>query len=380
MSRVAIQPNVIRWARKRGQVSVEALAKRFPKLRAWENGESLPTLKQLENFAKVVRVPLGYLLLPKPPTESLPIPDFRTISGTPQAQPSPELLDTVYAMQRRQAWLRETLLESDTAPLEFVGSARLTDAPKSVGREMRRVVGLDSHWASNVSTWREAATSLRQAIEDLGVIAVVNGVVGNNTHRQLDVAEFRGFALCDDYAPLIFVNGADAKSAQMFTLAHEFAHIWLGSGGVSGFAGIRAEGTEIELFCDQAAAEFLVAEEELRSRWNEIKRTHGPFDALARHFKVSPIVVGRRALDLDLIDRDEFFAFYRSYAKKERERARATGGDFYNNQNARVGKLFAVHVISAAIEGRIGFKRAYDLTDLRGGAFQEYAERLGFEL
>jgi len=56
------------------------------------------------------------------------------------------------------------------------------------------------------------------------------------------------------------------------------------------------------------------------------------------------------------------------------------GGDFYNNQNTRVGKRFALRVIRAAKEGRVSFKEAYDLTGLRGGAFQEYANRLGLSL
>jgi Zn-dependent peptidase ImmA (M78 family) len=381
MSRVAVNPDLLQWARHRIGFSVGALGRRFPKLEAWERGEAHPTLKQLETFARAVHVPIGYLFLPEPPEERLPIPDFRTIPGVELPRPSPDLLDTIYAMQQRQAWLREMLLDGEADPLEFVGSARLSDAPEAVGREMRRIIGFGDGWADEVRTWQEAVSRLRQAIEELGVMAVINGVVGNNTHRKLDVQEFRGFALCDTHSPLIFVNGADAKSAQMFTLAHELAHVWLGSEGVSGFEDLFPGGSQIEEFCDKAAAEFLVPERELKACWSDARRAERPFEDLARRFKVSPIVAGRRAMDLRLVDREAFFTFYRAYIAEERRRSKGSGGgDFYNNQNTRVGALFATHVIRAAIEGRVGFKVAYDLTGLRGGAFQEYAQRLGFGL
>jgi Zn-dependent peptidase ImmA (M78 family) len=381
MSRVAVKPDLVQWARERSGLLPDALASRFPKLPAWERGEAQPTLKQLEAFAKATHVPIGYLFLPEPPEERLPIPDFRTVPDVDLRRPSPDLLDTIYAMQHRQAWLRETLLDGEADPLEFVGSGRLRDAPEAVGREMRRIIGFGDGWAGEVRTWQEAVSRLRQAIEELGVIAVVNGVVGNNTHRKLDVQEFRGFALCDTHAPLIFVNGADAKSAQMFTLAHELAHVWLGHEGVSGFDDLFPGGSEVEEFCDKAAAEFLVPERELKSCWRDAKRAERPFEDLARRFKVSPIVAGRRAMDLRLVDREAFFTFYRVYTAEELRRTKGPGGgDFYNNQNTRVGVLFATHVIRAAIEGRVGFKEAYDLTGLRGGAFQEYAQRLGFAL
>ena len=169
----------------------------------------------------------------------------------------------------------------------------------------------------------------------------------------------------------------------MFTLAHELAHIWLGSvgEGLSGFESIFPGGTEVEVFCDRAAAEFLVPAKELNARWHGVKDEPQPFETLAKQFKVSPIVVGRRAMDLRLVDRETFFEFYRAYVKQERTRKKGTGGgDFYNNQNTRVGVLFATQVVRAAKEGRIGFKEAYDLTGLQGGAFQEYANRLGINL
>ena len=242
-------------------------------------------------------------------------------------------------MQRRQEWLRESLVENDVEPLAFVASASLADEPEVVGREIRRALGLDGGWAAAVATWQVAVSELRRAIEQLGVMAVINGVVGNNTSRRLSVDEFRGFALTDPYAPLIFVNGADAKSAQMFTLAHELTHIWLGSEGGSGFEALLPRGTEVEDWCNRPAAEFLAPAQEVRARWAEVRRQTRPFVALARTFKVSPVVAARRALDLNLVERSTFFDFYEPYVNRERDESatKPSRGDFYNNQNTRIG-------------------------------------------
>jgi Zn-dependent peptidase ImmA (M78 family) len=381
MARVAVQPKLLRWARERVGRRVEDFGQEFRKLAEWERGELKPTLKQLEDFAAATHVPFGYFFLPEPPEEHIPIPDLRTIRDEEISHPSPDLLDTIHAMQRRQSWLREELVECEADPVDFVGSASLTDDTQGVGREMRRIANLDDGWAAAVRTWQEAVGHLRRTIEELGVMAVVNGVVGNNTHRKLDVEEFRGFALSDEYAPLIFVNGADAKSAQMFTLAHELAHIWLGQSALSDVGLVSRPSQDVEVWCNRAAAEFLVPERELRTIWPDVRYEDSPFETLARRFKVSPIVVGRRAMDLRLVSREDFFAFHHEYIARERNRRSASGGgDFYNNQNTRVGELFALQVIRAAKSGRVTFKEAYSLTGLRGGAFQEYANRLGVAL
>jgi len=386
MHRIAASPEVLRWARERAGLSLADLQGRFLKLEEleeWEAGTSQPTMSQLEKFATATRVPFGFLFLPEPPEMPLPFADFRRVENQRRQGVSPELMDTIHLMRRRQAWLREEQIEADVAPLECVGSARLADKPAATGRDMRRVLGLEDGWTKLAPTWTAAVGTLRSTIEKLGIMAVINGVVGNNTRRKLDVGEFRGFALSDPYAPLIFVNGADAKSAQMFTLAHELAHLWLGDvgEGLSGFQGLQPDGGRVEQFCDQAAAEFLVPAMELRDTWQGIADTGKAFENLARRFKVSPVVIGRRAMDLDLVEPERFFSFYRNYMQREcQEQQPGTGGNFYHNQNTRVGQLFASHVIRAAQEGRIGFKEAYDLTGLNGGAFQTYARKLGFNL
>ena len=387
MIRVAVKPVLLKWAMDRSQKPYSVIEKRFPKLKAWIKGEAQPTQRQIQDFAGATSTPLGYFFLSEPPDERLPIPDFRTMTYKALHTPSAHLLETIYAMQRRQAWLRESMIDAGVAPLDFAGVARLGDKPETIAHDMRRAVGLGRGWAEGVRTWREALGELRRAIENLGVMAVINGVVANNTHRKLDVKEFRGFALCDQYAPLIFVNGADTKSAQMFTLAHELAHIWLGSEGVSGYEGPFPKGDVVEeLYCDRVAAEFLVPESEIRSCWTEASASDSPFEDLARRFKISPIVAGRRAMDMGLVTRTTFYDFYKSYCAQElhleakKKEKGKSGGDFFNNQNTRVGERFAKEVFRAAKEGRLLFREAYRLTGLYGETFSKYARHLGIDL
>lgn len=317
------------------------------------------------------------MFLPEPPEEALPIPDFRTLGDKPVRRPSPNLLDTVFEMQRRQAWLREERIEEGLGALPFVGSATPDAAPEKVAAAMRRTLGVSAGWADVHSTWPDALRVLRDRIEAVGIIVVVNGVVGNNNHRKLDPEEFRGFVLIDEYAPLIFVNGADGKAAQMFTLAHELAHVWAGQPAVFDLHDLQPAPHPSERFCNAAAAEFLIPEAELRKAWQEAGSRPERFQLLARRFKVSELVAARRALDLGLITREAFFSFYNEYSEDERRRSAAqSGGNFYATQNSRIGRSFAEAVARAVREGRLLYRDAFDLTGLRGATFDRYIASL----
>lgn len=379
MQTLNVNHELIRWALDRSGRSVESLARQFPKLVQWESGEAQPTLKQLEALAKKTWTPLGYFFLPEPPQEKLPIPDFRTVSDRPVGSASPNLIDTLHTMQRRQAWMRDYLVDRGVEPLSFIASANVQESPAAVARQIGRVIGTGDGWASNHGTWSDALRHLREAIEEAGILVAINGVVGNDTHRKLDTEEFRGFVLMDKYAPLIFVNGSDAKSAQMFTLAHELAHLWVGESALFNLQNMAPSESAIEQFCNKVAAEFLVPAAEFENYWPQAAQEAEPFQAIARHFKVSPIVAARRAQDLGLIQQAEFLAFYRAYQEDERRKAAraAGGGDFYQTQNVRLGKRFARAVALAAKEGRLLYRDAYRLTDLHGATFDKYAKVLG---
>lgn len=377
MARVAVNTEILKWATNRSG-KTDTIFLKFPNLPKWLNNESQPTLKQLESFAKATSTPLGYFFLSTPPVIKLPIPFYRTIDDQHLSNPSVDLIDTVQAMERRQAWMSEYYIDQDYDPLQFVGSRHIDDNPIKIAKEIREKLGLQSGWASQFHAWEDALRMLFYKVDDLGINLVVNGIVGNNTHRKLDTNEFRGFVLVDKYAPLIFINGADGKAAQMFTLAHELAHVWFGVSAAFDLIQLQPANIDVEKACNTVAAEFLVPETELREIWPEAKNLVDRFQVLARNFKVSEIVTARRCLDLSLIVREEFFEFYKSYMDRvEEKRGGRSGGNFYASQNFRIGRRFGESVARAIAEGKLQYNEGYRLTGISGNTFSEFVARLG---
>jgi Zn-dependent peptidase ImmA (M78 family) len=380
---VFVKPELLRWAIDRSRLSFDDFAKAFPKLEEWLSGERLPTHRHLEQFAHKAMTPLGYLFLDDPPDETLPIPDFRTVGDTPISRPSPILLETMHVMKLRQAWMRDYLVEEGRGPLDFVGSGKQVKNIVSLAARIREKLVLNVDWSEELGTWEDALRVLRNAAERIGILVASSGIVGLNTHRRLDPQEFRGFVLCDEYAPMVFVNDADSKSARMFTLAHELVHVWLGQGGLFNLIKTMPHNDATEQFCNQVAAEFLIPGHKLTERWDKANATGHPFSVIGRLFKVSPVAAARRALDLGLINKARFFTFYQKdqedwqRRKAEEKKTEKKGGpNFYAVQDTRLGRRFAYAVVCAAREGRLLYHNAYELTDLKGRTFDEYANRL----
>ncbi len=379
---ITLNPDVLQWARKRAKLEPEQLAKRVgtkqERVELWEKTGSL-LYSQAQKLAEKTYTPFGLLFLNKRPEEKLPISDLRTVDDGSVSTPSPELLETVQIMQERQAWMRDYLVSHGESELKFVGSKTMTDSTDEVAFDIRKVLGLNSDWSSQFDTWGDALVGLRRQIEKVGVLLFMNGVVGNNTRRSLRTEEFRGFALSDPYAPLIFINNADAKSAQMFTLAHELAHIWLGAEGVSNFNKFHSPEVSIEKFCNSVAAETLVPASEFRALWPKAKDKDEPYNYIATYFRVSPVVAARRAEDLGFIAKSDFFSFYAHYQKISGEKKKSTGGDFWKTNSVRVDTRFGEAVVRAASEGRILYTEAYRLTGLKPGSFDTYASKFGLD-
>jgi len=378
MNRVEVNPDLLRWARDRAGLSAGALTRRFPKLEAWERGELHPTLKQLERFAKATYTPVGFLFLHEPPAERVPIPDFRTVAQARMEHPNPDLLDTIYLCQQRQDWYREFARSMGDRPFDFVGSARLGDNVAATADRIRDALGFDVEERRRLSTWTEALRRFIGQADALGVLVMVSGIVGSNTHRALDPDEFRGFALADPLAPLVFVNGADTKAAQMFTLAHELVHVWLGQSAVSDAQAVAEPDQETERWCNRVAAELLVPLDLIRAEYDEKAALRSELDRLARRFKVSTLVVLRRIFDAGGLSRAELWAAYDEELARLREIPGGSGGNFYLSLPARVSKRFARALVVSTLEGRTSFTESFRLLGVRKMAtFQELSHSLG---
>jgi len=370
-----INAEIIEWAvnySSRG----DTLSLKFPKLKKWISKDDFPTVNQLEKFSNATRVPFGYFFLDEPPEVKLPIPFFRTVREDSPVSLSPELIDTVRTIEQRRDWLKEYLITRGAENLSFVDSYKLKDAYKTIAGNIRDALGLDDYWASKQLSWEKALVYLMEQAEEIGINVVRNGIVGNNTHRKLNYKEFRGFVMVDKIAPFVFINGADFKSAQMFTLAHELAHIWLGSSAIFDLRQMLPANDETEKLCDKVAAEFLVPENYLRDLWQKFRNADNPYQEIAATCKVSELVVARRTFDLKIISKEEFFEFYNEYTKRIQKTKKKDGGDFYNTQPFRIGKRFANAVITAAKEGSLLYRDAYRLTGLSSKSFQEFEKRL----
>jgi len=368
---INVNANMLTWAIARAGYELQAFSEKYPKFNIdlWLEGDKKPTVKQLEDFSKKVYLPFGYLFLPEPPKEKLPIPFFRTNQNQAD-NVSINVYDTILLMQQRQEWLRNYLMENDFDRLAFVGKFRNKTSVKDIVADIRYTLNFPENWASQFRTWQEAQDHLVLHIEDKGIITVFNGVVENNGFRKIPVDECRGFVLVDDIAPFMFINNADWKSAQMFTIVHELAHIWTGHSAGFDFRKLQPADDPIEILCDQVAAEFLVPENSFNEVWN-----NNPIISYAsRFFKVSEIVIARRALDTGKLNKRQFFAFYEEYSNREfaKKEQKSSGGDFYATTKKRLSLTFASHINNAVQSGDLLYRDAYKLTSLKGDTFQNF--------
>jgi Zn-dependent peptidase ImmA (M78 family) len=378
MNRVAIKPELLRWACERAGHAVADLEQKFPRLAIWVSGEERPTLRQAEAFAKTTHTPIGYLFLPAPPVEKVPIPDFRTMDNQHVGHPSPDLLDTIYICQQRQDWYRDYARSVGEKPLSFVGSANVRDDIVSAAARIRTALGFEVNERRRMPTWTDALRHFIEQAEDLGVLVMCNGVVHNNNHRHLDPKEFRGFAIADDLAPLVFINGADTKAAQMFTLAHELAHIWIGQSAVSDAQPALVPEQDVERWCNRVAAELLVPLATLRKEYNDAAGLKDEAGRLARYFKVSTLVILCRIHDAGKLTREEFGKAYEEELEYLRAIPKGSGGNFYLTQAARVSKRFAAALVASTLEGQTLYRDAFQMLGFsKIATFQELGRSLG---
>ncbi len=366
---IYLTPELIQWAVGYSDLSLEEIYRRYPVL---STDAPKFTLKQLQEFAKYIRAPFVNLFLGTiPEEEPLPIPDFRTKSDKIIKKPSLNLQNIIWVMEKRRGWMREYLISQQADTIPFIGSLANTKNPVTVTQKIREYLNIDIDWQKDLPSSDNALKHLREKIEELGVMVFLESGLNNTPRCRFDPEEFRGFVLLDDIAPLLFINSADSPTAQLFTLLHEFVHLCFGVGGLFDFEGDNDK----EKLCNNIAAEILVPKTLFLSQW---KMQSGNIPSIARFFKVSSLVIARRARDCRLISSDS----YGEFCDKQKEEGemnkdgKSSGGNFYNTKLYQLSQNFCYSVIIAVQHGNLMFRDAFSLLGLSGKTFDTFSAKL----
>jgi len=361
--RLQINPQTISNAIARAGFNEEEFLAKHTDVQAWMDGEKEPTVKQLENFANQVYLPFGYLFLDKFPAEETPIPFFRTVSG--EHHFNLNIYDAIMTMQQRQDWIVDYMEENELDGPSFIGKYKNCNDVVAIVQEIRTILDIDVTWAFELPTPEKALAELAKKIENVGCYINFQSFVGNQSKRKIPVEDCRGFVLVDQKAPFIFVNNNDSKNAQIFTLIHEFAHILIDFSAGFGLKYDEVDNGKEDI-CDQVAASLLVDADALTKLWcPEINK-------LSRKFKVSGIVIARRAMDLGLLSKEEFFAYYSKVKDlRPKQKNDRNGGNFYATALHKIGYSFLVHIRNAIQSNQLLYRDAYALTGYSGNTFNK---------
>ena len=378
MTTANINPEMLTWARERSGIPVSDFARKNgvteERLQEWESGKRSLTFNQAMRFADKAYVPFGYLFLTEPPEEELPIPDLRTVEGQGVQRPSGELLDLVKLMLQRQEWYREYLQQHFAEPSRYVGRFASSDAVAAIVDDMRASLGVGAH--PTRGKWEDYYRDLVERIESLGILVMRQGDLGHHT-RPLRVEEFRGFAIVDDYAPIIFINHSDALGARLFTLIHELCHVWIGQSGISD--GDTNTHRQEEVLCNAVAAEFLVPAEEFCAFWRQdLEQWEDNLPPLEAHFHVSTWVLARRALTLNFISSAQYSRYIADQRAQYKKREGKGGPTYYQTRKAQVSRPFSRAVVGEALNGQLLLREAGELLGgIKPGKIETFARELG---
>ena len=379
MGGALVTPKIITWARERAGLDVKKLAGGISTpeiITKWEKGTLKPSLIQAQKIAKKTKIPLGYLYLKSPPNLKLPTVDFRSdFSGKKTKEDDVNIYNLVSSYKHKLEWYEEYLkIESTNFNSDhFLGKFPQNEDYQTIASDIRESLQLEAvtqeHKRQRPDTFLKGFINKCQ---NFGLWIVRTSYFGTSTKNSVTPEAYSGFALKSQFHPLIWLNSKSFKAVQVFTLAHEIAHLWIGEEGLSNlnpesqqYSPVGETANQIERICDLVASEILVPTNELRGLWHQSRKAGENIDNLFDYFGVSRFVLLNKALQTELINRQTYNTTRLDLLKRIKKNSDEGGGNYYQNLYNRNGVAFSKAVINSLHAQTITPKEAFSLLDIQ---------------
>jgi Zn-dependent peptidase ImmA (M78 family) len=381
-----INPEILVWARESAGLEIGEAAKKLAfgdsrretgaqKLLELERGRRFPTRTQLTKFAKTYRRPLITFYMTTPPKRASRGEDFR-FRGQAVSPRENALLDALLRdIKARQEIVRDLLEDLDEAtPRGFVAAASMGDGAEALSKRITAMLHIPARRSDWGTSPGEFFKRLRTETEKIGVFVLLVGDLGSyRSALREDV--FEGFTIADPVAPFIVINDHDARTARSFTLIHEFAHICIGKGGVSGPPDAISEDSEegrTEQFCNDVAGLVLLPQSFATQKPAELSQggreaASRYIEGVAKSWMVSEPMVALRLRRLGWISAalyrdlsDAYSARWSSFKAmtKAANELKEGGPDYYVLRQSRLGDALVGIVHRTVREDRLTHTRA----------------------
>jgi Zn-dependent peptidase ImmA (M78 family) len=378
-------PEVLRWARRwRGRSIGDVAAKlKQPsqRIRDWEDEKSdaVPTVLQARALADFYDRPFLEFFRTKTPQIKEPelVTDFRRPRDAKKLNPDQErelkMIQSWAEAQRENALdLYDEIGEKPPILPEEMYSSTNKDADAAANRA-RTLMNFEISEQTSLksSQQRLLPNILRKKFETEGILTF--------RRNELKTLSVRGICIYSEPLPVI-IFGSESPAAQAFTLSHELGHIVLQQSGIIG--PVRKNSPDIEKWCDQFAASFLMPRKMMREIVGLVPNTPSASISeqdLARYagiFRVSRHAMLIRLVHLGYVDESFYWDNKKSEFDQEEAAYKQFGrAEYYGTRYKNtLGDLYTGLVLQAWATGRItnhaacefmGIKNPAHLNDIR---------------
>ena len=238
---------------------------------------------------------------------------------------------------------------------------QLGDSPIELAQQTRAYLGISVETQASWRSAREALENWREQVEEKGIF------VFRDAFRDDSVD---GFCLIHEQFPVIYLNNSRSSVRQIFSLFHELAHLLLGENGIT--RGINPVGEQIEVFCNQFAAELLVPSGDLETRFKDSLYDDTAIEELAVYYKVSRPVILLKLVNRGIFTSDDYRQKTAQWTEEYESRLEGRaggkspgGGNYYNTHAVYLGYRFIELAFSRYHQGQCSIEELADHLNIK---------------